>query len=76
MTPQSRPHTSGRGWSSKLGKICEKAMAKDPRNRYPSMSALAGDLDRWLNPPRGTIPPIVPLVAAAVFLAFIIAIVA
>ena len=32
-----------------LAAICSKAMEKDPANRYPDMTAMASDLERWLS---------------------------
>jgi eukaryotic-like serine/threonine-protein kinase len=32
-----------------LDRICVRAIASDPRNRYPSARALADDLDAWLS---------------------------
>ena len=37
--------------SKTLAAICRKAMARDPGDRYPSMAALAGDLERFLSQP-------------------------
>ncbi len=34
-----------------LDSICKKAMAHDPRERYPDARAFVRDLDRWLQPP-------------------------
>ncbi|MGO9601413.1 MAG: serine/threonine-protein kinase [Isosphaeraceae bacterium] len=36
-----------------LDRICSRAIAQDPRDRYPSARSLADDLDRWLLQHRG-----------------------
>jgi hypothetical protein len=38
---------------SALDRICRRAIAQDPRDRYPSARALADDLDLWLLAHRG-----------------------
>jgi serine/threonine protein kinase len=46
-----------------LAEICERAMARDPQRRFPSMDELAAALDGWLEPsaatdnPRQTVRP-------------------
>ncbi len=35
-----------------LDRICRRALAQDPEERYPAARALAADLERWLDPPR------------------------
>jgi hypothetical protein len=39
-----------------LAAICRRAMARAPADRYPSMAALADDLERFLNLPEGKSP--------------------
>jgi len=51
-TGTNRPATDapiGNGWQpAPLVAICRKAMAEQPRDRYPSPVDLAADLERWL----------------------------
>ncbi|QEH37515.1 Serine/threonine-protein kinase PrkC [Aquisphaera giovannonii] len=56
--PSSRPRTpSARALNpavpARLDRICMRAVAQDPADRYPSARALADDLDAWLLRHRG-----------------------
>jgi len=60
--PAPAPSTVAKTWQASpswiaLESVCLKAMAKDPRQRHSSASALADDLDRWMN---GTLLPAAP----------------
>ena len=61
-----------------LDSICKKAMAPDPKGRYPDAQALVRDLDRWLQPTIPAAPPsrlstgIFIVVLASMFLMLVI----
>ena len=44
----SRPSQHDTAVDKTLEAICLKAMAKEPRDRYPTPKALSDDLDRWM----------------------------
>ena len=48
-TEPKHPSSFGRGVDRDLATVCLKCLEKDPQRRYTSASALADDLDRWLD---------------------------
>lgn len=48
------PSTRRAGLDSQLDVICLKAMAKEPKDRYPTMAAFAADLKDYLNSVQST----------------------
>jgi serine/threonine protein kinase len=47
--PSALARSGGKVWWADLDALCLKAIEKDPQRRYPSMSALIRDIDRYLN---------------------------
>jgi predicted Ser/Thr protein kinase len=52
MDPPPPPSQHRPGLDFRLDDICLKALAKKPEQRYPSMAALAAELQRYLSEPR------------------------
>src|SRR5262249_56526940 len=51
MDPPPPPSRQRPGLDFRLDDICLKALAKKPEQRYPSMAALAADLQQFLSEP-------------------------
>ena len=73
-TPPS-PRTVDPKVPQALDRICQRAMAKDPSDRYPDARAMAFDLDRWIERRRRTsrLKPLAGAFAAGLILMLAVA---
>ena len=71
MPASCSPRKRERSVPPGLDRICRRALALDPEDRYPDARAMADDLDHWLSRRSGGVPR--PILLASLFAAAIAA---